>query len=377
MLINILFLTIAIFYTVLIITFWIGWQNTLAFSPESKSSPEEHGILLSVIIPFRNEKNNLEALIDSLAQQDYPEELHEFIFIDDHSEDNSIQLLKKLTEKINNIKILQNGKKETGKKSALLKGISHAQGKIIVQTDADCTMGNNWLSTIAAFYNKHNPSMLLSPVVLTGQKNILQTFQEFENAALITTTCGSTYFKKPILANGANMSYKKEIIEKNKDPFKTSIPSGDDIFLLQTLINKHEGEVKFLKAKDAAVYTEACNNFNEIKNQKKRWLQKSKHYKNKNITINGMIAFSGNLVVILSLIMSIATSGWWIFSLVFSLKIFADSLAILSPMIFFKRRLSLHSLFISHLIYPVYTIWLVVIAFKGNNEWKNRKIVER
>lgn len=374
MLLNGILLAIALFYAVLIILFWIGWQYTLTFSVKSKYHPEEDSILFSVIIPFRNEYNNLKALIDSLKQQDFPEELHEFIFIDDHSQDNSLQLLTGLTAKMQNSIILQNEKKESGKKSALLKGINHAKGNIIVQTDADCTMKYNWLSTLAAFYNQQNPSMVLSPVVIKGQKNILQAFQEFENAALITTTCGSAYFKKPILANGANLSYKKELIEKNIDPFKISIPSGDDIFLLQMLINNREGKIKFLKAKEAVVYTNACNNFKEIKNQKKRWLQKSRHYKNKHLTISAIIILLKNIIVPVSLITSIINSEWWVFFVIFLLKICVDSLAILSPMIFFKRRLSLHSLFISHIIYPFYTIWLILITFKGNLEWKNRKI---
>ena len=44
---------------------------------------------VSIIIAFRNEENHLPTLLSSFSHLNYPAELFEFIFVDDHSEDNS------------------------------------------------------------------------------------------------------------------------------------------------------------------------------------------------------------------------------------------------------------------------------------------------
>ena len=53
---------------------------------------------ISVIIPARNEERNVEKLLMALKELDYPVHLREFIFIDDHSHDDTIELLKRLND---------------------------------------------------------------------------------------------------------------------------------------------------------------------------------------------------------------------------------------------------------------------------------------
>ncbi|MFO8235720.1 MAG: glycosyltransferase [Bacteroidales bacterium] len=362
---------ISFVYVLLIIQYWIGWHKTESLQPKNRHSVK-NDVFLSVIVPFRNEENNIQSLINCLSLQDYPENLYEIILIDDHSQDKTMEIITNQTQIKDNLKIIKNQNGEQGKKAALINGIHKARGEIIVQTDADCTMMSSWLSTIASFYKTHEPEMILAPVIVKSNHKALQSFQEFENAALITSTCGSAFYNRPILANGANLIYKKEVINTSRNPFRKEIPSGDDMFLVLTLARKRNHRIKFLKSAEAPVYTNACKTLNQLKHQKKRWLQKGKYYKDKNITLNGGIIISANLAVLVALLFSLITSDWLLFLVIFAAKAAADSLVILSSMLFFKRTLSLHLFLLAHIVYPIYAVSLMLFAFTGKFKWKER-----
>ena len=70
----------------------------------------------SVIIPFRNEADNLGELLNSILELNYPKNLVEFLFVNDDSTDNSVEIIehfihafsKKSTIKLATITILNN-----------------------------------------------------------------------------------------------------------------------------------------------------------------------------------------------------------------------------------------------------------------------------
>src|SRR6476620_4939322 len=60
---------------------------------------------ISIVIPARNESNNIGKLLNDIIQQEYNKELLEVIVIDDHSEDNTYEVVKKISEEFSFIKI--------------------------------------------------------------------------------------------------------------------------------------------------------------------------------------------------------------------------------------------------------------------------------
>ena len=105
---------------------------------------------ISIIIPFRNEEANILASLKSIESQFYPEEKYEVIYVDDFSEDNSLELLKNNIKK-NNIRVLSvpnDFSTNAHKKRAVRYGIENAKGNIIVTTDADCVHDEEWLKSL-------------------------------------------------------------------------------------------------------------------------------------------------------------------------------------------------------------------------------------
>ena len=105
---------------------------------------------VSVIIPFRNEEKNILANLKSIEAQDYPKEKFEVIYIDDSSEDISLNLLQdnKIAGNIKVLSVPQEFSENAHKKRAVRYGIENSSGKIIVTTDADCVHEKKWLSSL-------------------------------------------------------------------------------------------------------------------------------------------------------------------------------------------------------------------------------------
>lgn len=90
--------------------------------------------MISVIIPFYNERKNLEILIPTLFESlnDLKKEF-EVILVDDGSDDGGV---RDLLKDIKNLKIVYH-KKRLGKGQALKDGLLEARGEVIVFMDAD------------------------------------------------------------------------------------------------------------------------------------------------------------------------------------------------------------------------------------------------
>ncbi len=90
---------------------------------------------LSIIIPTYNESENIKPLFNRIAKALANTE-YEIIFVDDNSMDGTIDKIKEITSKHNNIKLIIRKNKQ-GLSSAILKGFESAQGQIIAVMDAD------------------------------------------------------------------------------------------------------------------------------------------------------------------------------------------------------------------------------------------------
>src|SRR5437868_4382168 len=125
-------------YAVLMMQYHRGWalqeemQTPVDFVPS---------ISVSVIIAARNEAKNIKACIYSILANDYPRELLEVIVVDDHSEDDTAQIVDNYPD--NNVRCIRLGEHMDGrearsyKKVAIDLGVKNSTAALIITTDAD------------------------------------------------------------------------------------------------------------------------------------------------------------------------------------------------------------------------------------------------
>jgi cellulose synthase/poly-beta-1,6-N-acetylglucosamine synthase-like glycosyltransferase len=360
-------------YTYLILSFLSGWKH-LSESSENKSSQT----YISIIIPFRNEQNNLNMLLNRLKGQSYPTSHFEILLINDHSTDQSVDVINQNKNNTQQLRLLDLSENEAGKKQAIRKGVLNSNGELLITVDADCFPGLRWLESIENFYQHHRPDMIIGPVVMFPGKTYLSRIFSLEFMSLLASTAGAAGNKKPVMCNGANLAFKKSVINELPSVYQHPSASGDDIFLLEAL-KKAGKSIQFCKSIQASVFTEAPETFREFINQRIRWASKSKHYHDFRLKYVAISVFMINLGLLGLLIGSIINYRLFFYFLgITALKSIVD-LALLKPVIKNFNILSVlkTKYFVAiQFLYPFYSLTIAVLSQFLSFKWKNRKYKE-
>jgi len=94
-------------------------------------------MVLSVVIPLYNEEKNLEPLYQQLkAALDGAGREYEIIIVDDGSTDRSFEVLKRLHEDDERLKVIR-FRRNFGQTAAFAAGFDHSQGEVVITMDAD------------------------------------------------------------------------------------------------------------------------------------------------------------------------------------------------------------------------------------------------
>ncbi|MDE1768962.1 MAG: glycosyltransferase [Thaumarchaeota archaeon] len=129
-------LGVSLAWIFLIKSMWITFRDS-PFLDKFVSKPH-HNPKVSIILPARNEELFIEKCINSLLDQDY--ENYEIIAIDDRSDDNTGEIIKKIAKKNSKVvHVLAEPKPErwTGKNWACMEGFRKSSGELLLFTDAD------------------------------------------------------------------------------------------------------------------------------------------------------------------------------------------------------------------------------------------------
>lgn len=111
-------------------------MRELEFTPKLTPTPTTALPELSVIIPVRNEVNNLALLTQEIYQALTPHLRFEIIYVDDGSQDNSLHHLQALQQDFPTLHVLRH-QYPCGQSRALYTGIRHAQAPWIATLDGD------------------------------------------------------------------------------------------------------------------------------------------------------------------------------------------------------------------------------------------------
>lgn len=100
----------------------------------------QESILLSIIVPAYNVEEYIESCIDSIVSQNIPCE-YEIIIVEDCSTDNTKDVIKKISQKYAQVKIIYN-EKNGGLSAARNTGLNNIKGKYVTFIDSDDLLCN-------------------------------------------------------------------------------------------------------------------------------------------------------------------------------------------------------------------------------------------
>ncbi|MEA3497171.1 MAG: glycosyltransferase [Bacteroidota bacterium] len=363
-------------YLVLVDSYIFGWLRTKEFKvKEIRELP-----FLSIIIPARNEEENIENTIKDIANQDYPFEKFEVILLDDASTDDTLQIVENLQLQkgfsLSIIRLKEDADIKSHKKRAIKIGIEKSKGEWILTTDADCRRGKKWLSTVASFIKINNPYFISASVCFHEEKNFFEKMQSLEFISLIGIGAASIKNGMPNMCNGANLGFKKEIFyEVNGYEGFENIASGDDEFLMHKIAKKHPSKIKFLKNKNAIVYTKAKVGINDFFQQRKRWVSKSSKYKNISESIMIILVWLFHFLILSTGIIGIFNEKFlYLFVFSFAIKFFFEMIFVIILANYFGKLKYILTYLPASLLYVFYVVFIAFFANRGKYNWKGRDI---
>lgn len=171
---------------------------------------QEDRPLISVVIPARNERNNIASCLESIKRQSYPKV--EIIVVDNASIDGTAEIAAQYTDRI-----VSEGR--TGITFAKNTGIKIAEGEFVATTDADCIVEEKWLEELI----KHFDDPLVASV---GGVNLAATdasdFEKCVDSLLSALSkiiwsryVSSEQYVTHVFHNpGCNVMYRKHILEE-------------------------------------------------------------------------------------------------------------------------------------------------------------------
>lgn len=335
-------------------------------------------VKVSVIVSVRNEESTLPGLIEHLEKQNYRKDLFEVIVIDDHSDDNTLQLLKSVHSTLS-LKILQLPEGITSKKKAIEAGLKEATGELIITTDADCRMGESWITAFASFYKKTNAQFIAAPVKMEGRTSVLNVFQSLDFLAMQAITGASVNDRFHSMCNGANLAYTKAaFLEVNGFEGIDEIPSGDDMLLMHKMFIRYPTMVLYMKNNEAIVITHPESSWKNFLHQRIRWASKAVHYKDKRIIYVLALTYLVNVCYLVLAVAAIVKISWISFLLLFLLaKVLIEYPFVNAAAIFFNQQKSMKYF---PLLQPMHIVYIVVSGWLGrfgSYEWKSRVIKNR
>jgi len=238
------------------------------FNKSLKPKPKQNSPV-SIVICSRNEEKNLVLNLPSICKQNYSE--FEVIIVDDHSDDESISIIKHLQQEFKHLKLVfatDYGLK--GKRNALLTGVKHAKYDHLLFTDADCRPAStNWIfkmtepleggaDIVAGISPIRKDSVFLNKWARWDNFNVYWQYSSF-------IAYGLAY-----MATGRNIAMKRSTLFRTiQNPKYNSTLTGDD----DLLVNSYNNSSKISMVNHPASFT-----FTNYPSTCKAWFnQKSRH----------------------------------------------------------------------------------------------------
>ncbi len=368
-----IFAILLIHYSYFLLSILIGLRKLKPSQPNQ--IPKE---FVSIIIPFRNESENIISNIKSIIKQNFPKENYEVIYVDDNSTDNSFRILNEFP-KPKNVKVLSLPKDYTPnahKKRAIRYGIENSTGEIIITTDADCFYSENWLSSMLNNIDDET-GFISGPVEFLDDDSMFSKLQKLEFAGLVITGAGLIGIGKPTICNAANIAYRKNTYEEVNGFYdQMDLSSGDDELLMQKIAKDTKYKVKFSLLAESIVKTKASKNLNEFYHQRKRWASKGLFYKNIRLIITLILIYLFYLGLVIQpfLILLFSFSFAFTFGLSLVIKLALEYLILLKGRNILFTQLSLKPFIFAEFLQVPYIIIAGFSGLFGNLEWKERKI---
>jgi cellulose synthase/poly-beta-1,6-N-acetylglucosamine synthase-like glycosyltransferase len=345
--------------------------------PEISPAGIVQQVTVTVIIPARNEAAHIRNCLQSLFNQSYPSACTDILVVNDFSTDETAAIVSEYSDKCRllNLSDYLCNQVNSYKKKAIETGIAHSTAELIICTDADCVMEQDWIHSLVSAYQLENRVFIAAPVKIIPDGSALSVFQTLDFISLQGITGAAVYKNLYPMCNGANLAYSRKAFE-SVGGFSDidHIASGDDMLLMKKIQKSFPGRSGYVKNPHAVVSTVSASNIRAFFNQRIRWASKIAHYKHPATFITLALVYLLNLSLLLVFFTSFFYGHWkWLFILVLS-KTISEYFFVSKVARFFGQQSLMKYFILCQPFHIIYTVIAGSFGSFGSYEWKNRKV---
>ena len=334
------------------------------------TTPSNNLPRVAVIVAARDEAHNLPDLLDDLLAQKYEGE-HSFIIADDRSLDDTWSIIHKFSKahpQFTAIRIVEESSEMTGKKNALTQCIKNTTASILIETDADCRMGPDWISSIVSEFDEDTGIVVGFSSV--RKRSVFAIYQALDFLGIMMTNAGMLQHGKAWSGSGQNLAFKRihftAIGGFNGDPNQSI---GDDFYLVQKIGKLRGVRAKFSWNPKSFVTTAPADSLGAFYRQRKRWASDSRglHRKDPLFFVFLASAFVLNTSILLQLL-SLQVSP--LFLLIVVLKFCLEITILLIGLQKMNRLADIGVFLLWFMFHPLYIPVMGISGLIGKVPWK-------
>ena len=361
-----IFLTCTIAYVVQMLILRMGLTRS-----EKATRAERYEPTVSVIVAARNEEEHIGDCIASLLQLDYPPAKLEIIIVNDNSTDQTANRIKSFLGKSASLKMITVSPGTgtmRGKANALAQGIHRSSGKILLFTDADCTVPRQWVRETVQYFT--DDVGVVGGFTLLEANRIFEGIQSLDWIFLFGLASSMAGLNRPLTAIGNNVSIRRAAYDAVGGYEVIPFSVTEDYALVHTIYQNTKYRVVFPINPGTVVISSACRTFHHLYHQKQRWGAGGLDmvFRGKAIMTIGWLAKLGMVGMAFLLqgkffLIDIAAIG------------FIELLYLWKPLSRFKKTALLKYFFAFEIYFTIYVLIIPFIAyFRKNVVWKERNL---
>ncbi|MGB9770766.1 MAG: glycosyltransferase [Candidatus Kapaibacteriota bacterium] len=358
----------SIIYLLRIFFFIIGF--TIERKRTKRMISKDYQPFVSVIIPARDEEENIKETLLSFAKINYPEDKFEIVVVNDRSTDKTKEIVHSLLGKIPNLKladIQDEFQKQNipGKAGAIHAGVEYAKGEIIFVTDADCIVQQNWINKIVRLYADSQTGFVTSFTNVTGSR-IFDKIQTVEWIYMHTMAMGGVGMKQPLGCYGNNLTFRKSYYN-NIGGYKNIPFSVTEDLALQKAFHKYKYKIYYYIDPETTVDTKPVKNFAEYFAQHHRWARGGL-----NLGWRAVIFVLSSFSIWAGLIYFAIVLDILHMLLLLGIRILGDALLLANPLIILRKRKYLQWIPLSVLFFLIIELTIPFSILNRNVVWKGQ-----
>ncbi len=253
--------------------------------------PRSYKPKVSVLVPAYNEGAVLQKSVHSLLASRYKR--LEVVIIDDGSTDDTLQVAKMLSARYARVSVL--GQPNSGKATALNKGLRYSSGEIIISIDADTVFDPNTVGRLARHFYDPEVGAVAGTVRVGNIRNLLTRWQALEYITSIAIERAAQAFLGAIMVvPGACGAWRRSTLKKVGGFSDRTLAEDCD-----EALSVHEAGYKIVQDTTAVGYTESPMSLNDLAKQRFRWIfgNIQSYWKHRNIFFNRRFGWLGLYVL--------------------------------------------------------------------------------